>query len=77
MTKTDKATLEIIFRTGFTFKGDSHWSSFRQATVTLNRLMRMGLVCRNELNGGVSYTLTNEGREAHLWPHSFQMALAA
>ena len=74
MTKTDKATLEIIFRTGFTFKGDSHWSSYRQATVALNRLERMGLVVREDVSGGTMYRLTADGREAHLWPHSFQMA---
>lgn len=74
MNATDKATLAIIFRTGFTFKGDSHWSSYRQATLTLNRLLRMGLVCREEISGGTSYSLTAEGREAHLWPHSFKVA---
>ena len=75
MNKTDKETLAIIFRTGFTFKGDSHWTSYRQATMTLSRLTRMGLI-REERDSDdrVSYVLTDEGREAHLWPHSFKAA---
>lgn len=71
---TDKATLAIIHRTSFTFKGDSHWTSYRQATVTLNRLIRLGLVVAESEDSRTAYRLTEAGKEAHLWPHSYKAA---
>lgn len=71
---TDKAALALIYRTGFTFKGDSHWNSYRQATMTLNRLVRLGLVVAENEDGCTAYRLTEAGKEAHLWPHSYKAA---
>ena len=57
---TEKKTMVVISKSGFTFKGDAHFKSFRQATNVLNRLERIGYVQRIENQ----FVFTNEGRWA-------------
>jgi hypothetical protein len=57
---TDKATLKVIAKTGFTFLGDSHFATFNQALRCLNRLERAGLLAKD----GNEYKLTPDGKDA-------------
>jgi hypothetical protein len=64
MTKIEKATMESIACGGFTFKGDSHFRTYRQATVTLNRMERAGLIKREDHDQNM-YVMTDLGRDVH------------
>lgn len=54
-------TLNVIARSGFTYKGDSHFRTYRQATLTLNRMERAGLITREKHDPNM-YVLTASGR---------------
>mgnify|MGYP003452569147 CR=1 FL=1 len=60
LSAAEKKTPEIVVKTGFTFKGDSQFKSFRQATITLNKLERIGYLVKNDNE----YKITPEGRDA-------------
>lgn len=42
-----KKTMDIVHKYGFTFLGDSHFKSHRQATLCLNFLEREGFLVSN------------------------------
>ncbi len=58
----ERTTLESIARHGFTFLGDNHFRTFRQAKITLNRLVREGFInpVKHDPN---MFEMTSLGRE--------------
>lgn len=74
MTKIEKATMENIARGGFTFKGDSQFRTYRQATITLNRMERAGLIKREDHDQSM-YVLTELGRDVRKYgPNGMSVA---
>lgn len=68
ITKIERATLETIIKHEFTFKGDNIFRTYRQATITLNRLERTGLVKR-ETHDTNMFVITSFGREVFRFPN--------
>ena len=68
LNQIEKKTLEILANGFFTFKGDAHFRTYRQATVTLNRLERLGLLKREDHDQSM-YVLTPLAREAAKFPN--------
>lgn len=68
MRPIEQKTLEVIARSTFTYKGDSHFRTYRQGELTLNRLERMGLVKREDHDPSM-YVLTPLAREAAKYPN--------
>lgn len=48
LNQIEMKTLAVVAKSHFTFKGDSHFRTYRQALVTLNRLERMNLLKRED-----------------------------
>ncbi|WP_035670085.1 hypothetical protein [Bradyrhizobium liaoningense] len=68
LNSTEKKTLEVLTKSFFTFKGDSHFRSYRQATAALNRLERLGLVKREDHDQSM-YVATALAREWSQYPN--------
>lgn len=62
LNEIEKKTLAVLVKGFFTFKGDSHFRTYRQATVTLNRLEKLGLLKREDHDQNM-YVLTPLARE--------------
>ena len=65
---TERKTLEVLHKGFFTFKGDSHFRTYTQATRTLNRLERLGLVKREEHDANM-YVMTPLALEWQKYPN--------
>ncbi len=57
MTKIQTKAMQTIQAQGFTFLGDSIFSTFVQARRCMNGLVRMGMVKVNNDEFGTNYTL--------------------
>ena len=57
MTKIQTKAMNTIQKHGFTFLGDSIFTSYTQARRCMNGLVRMGMVQANADDFGTNYTL--------------------
>lgn len=57
MNKTEQKVMEIVKKSGFTFKGDSIFASYTQASRAINGLVKKGmLVVVSDKDGRTSYS---------------------
>lgn len=67
---TDRKVMANVAKHGFTFKGDNLFRTIRQATVCLNKLLKAGFLETAIDQFGVSYRITDAGRDAVTYPAS-------
>lgn len=64
MTKIEAKTIKTAVKAGFTFSGDSIFSSYTQAKRTLNSLVRGGyLKAETDDDGRTAYVPTDAARD--------------
>lgn len=64
MNKTEIKTVNSAVKHGFTFTGDSFFSSFIQAKRTVNSLIRKGyLIAKSDARGFTEYLPTETARD--------------
>ena len=57
MNKTEAKIMETVSKSGFTFKGDSIFTNYAQATRAINALVKKGLlVAASDKDGRTSYS---------------------
>jgi 3-methyladenine DNA glycosylase Tag len=57
MNKTEQKVMESVKKSGFTFKGDSIFASYAQASRAINGLVKKGLlVAASDKDGRTSYS---------------------
>lgn len=65
MTKVEKQTIQSAVKFGFTFSGDSFFSSYLQAKRVLNKLVKQGYLTikKDERENKSEYLPTKEARD--------------
>ncbi|UNI73433.1 hypothetical protein KP12_23 [Klebsiella phage KP12] len=63
MTKTEKLTLEIAIKHGFTFSNDSHFTSYTAARRAITGLIKKGFLVQVDDGNGVEYQPTQAARD--------------
>lgn len=63
MTKTEKLTLEIAIKHGFTFSNDSHFTSYTAARRAITGLVKKGFLVQVDNAYGVEYQPTQAARD--------------
>ena len=58
LTKLEKKTTEEAIKHGYTFKNDSHFTSFQQGDSTIRKLMDKGFLVMVDDGNGVEYRPT-------------------
>ena len=57
MNKTEAKVMETVSKSGFTFKGDSIFTSYAQASRAINGLVKKGLLAASiDKDGRTSYS---------------------
>lgn len=63
MTKTEKLTLEIAIKHGYTFSNDSHFTSYTAGRRTITGLIKKGFLVQVDDGNGVEYQPTQAARD--------------
>lgn len=58
MNATQKETIKAAVKTGFTFKGDSHFKTFRSAKTAITALVKSGYLVAEQNSFGTQYVPT-------------------
>lgn len=63
MTKTEKLTLEIAIKHGYTFSNDSHFPSYAAGRRIITSLIKRGYLVQVDDGNGVEYRPTQAARD--------------
>jgi hypothetical protein len=63
LTKIEVKTINVAVRTGFAFSMDSHFTGYLSARRTINKLIRMGYLKREDSDYGTCYVPTEAARD--------------
>lgn len=63
MTKTEKITLRIAIKHGYTFSNDSHFASYAAGRRVITGLIKKGFLIKVDNGNGVEYQPTQAARD--------------
>ncbi|AIT14196.1 hypothetical protein GNZ01_07475 [Escherichia coli] len=60
LSKIEKKTIDEAVKHGYTFRNDSHFTSFQQGNRTIKKLIDKGLLTKVDNGNGVEYQPTED-----------------
>lgn len=60
LSEIEKKTIDIAIQHGYTFRNDSHFTSFQQGSRTIKKLIDKGLLVKVDNGNGVEYQPTQD-----------------